>query len=193
MPASSVISRVRLFATPRTVARQAPLSMGFSRQGYCSGLPFPPPKKGVRPEKRSPEGQERERTEGEPEGRGDWKGEERAGAAAGRPLGWGYSQSLTLEQLPPFTEMSRNPVHPRIAKLLAWQLFWQSSADGSVRSSEVGCVGLQVRGSPGGCLGDDWPAGNPHSLHSPLFRPVCSIWRGKLENRSISIYLEIRR
>ena len=28
---------------PRTVARQAPLSMGFSRQEYWSGLPFPPP------------------------------------------------------------------------------------------------------------------------------------------------------
>ena len=25
------------------VARQAPLSMGFSRQEYCSGVPFPPP------------------------------------------------------------------------------------------------------------------------------------------------------
>ena len=30
-------------ATPRTVAPQAPLSMGFSRQEYRSGLPFPPP------------------------------------------------------------------------------------------------------------------------------------------------------
>ena len=30
-------------ATPRTVARQAPLSMAFSRQGYWSGLPFPSP------------------------------------------------------------------------------------------------------------------------------------------------------
>ena len=29
--------------TPWTVARQAPLSMGFSRQEYWSGLPFPPP------------------------------------------------------------------------------------------------------------------------------------------------------
>ena len=27
--------------TPWTVARQAPLSIGFSRQEYCSGLPFP--------------------------------------------------------------------------------------------------------------------------------------------------------
>ena len=30
-------------ATPRTVACQAPLSMGFSRQEYLSALPFPPP------------------------------------------------------------------------------------------------------------------------------------------------------
>ena len=31
-------------ATPRTVARQAPLSMGFSRREYWSGLPFPSPR-----------------------------------------------------------------------------------------------------------------------------------------------------
>ena len=31
------------FATPWTVARQAPLSMGFPRQEYWSGLSFPPP------------------------------------------------------------------------------------------------------------------------------------------------------
>ena len=37
------LSGVRLFVTPWTVAYQAPLSMGFSRQEYCSGLPFPPP------------------------------------------------------------------------------------------------------------------------------------------------------
>ena len=34
---------VRLFATPWTVAYQAPLSMGFSRQEHWSGLPFPSP------------------------------------------------------------------------------------------------------------------------------------------------------
>ena len=32
------------FVTPWTVAPQAPLSMGFSRQEYWSGLPFPPPR-----------------------------------------------------------------------------------------------------------------------------------------------------
>ena len=37
------LSHVRLFATPWTVAYQAPQSMGFSRQEYWSGLPFPSP------------------------------------------------------------------------------------------------------------------------------------------------------
>ena len=37
------LSRVRLFAAPWTVAHQAPLSMGSSRQEYWSGLPFPSP------------------------------------------------------------------------------------------------------------------------------------------------------
>ena len=37
------LSRLWLSATPWTVACQAPLSMGFSRQEYCSGLPCPPP------------------------------------------------------------------------------------------------------------------------------------------------------
>ena len=35
------LSHVRLFATPWTVACQARLSMGFSRQEYWSGLPVP--------------------------------------------------------------------------------------------------------------------------------------------------------
>ena len=50
------LRRLRLFATPWTVARQAPLSMGFSRQQYWSGLPRPPlrdlPNPGIEP--RSP-------------------------------------------------------------------------------------------------------------------------------------------
>ena len=36
-------SCVQLFATPWTVTYQAPLSMGFSRQEYWNGLPFPSP------------------------------------------------------------------------------------------------------------------------------------------------------
>ena len=36
-----MLSCIQLFAAPRTVAHQAPLSIGFSRQEYWSGLPFP--------------------------------------------------------------------------------------------------------------------------------------------------------
>ena len=38
-----LLSHVRLFATPWTAAYQASLSMGFSRQEYWSGVPFPSP------------------------------------------------------------------------------------------------------------------------------------------------------
>ena len=38
-----MLSHVQLFATPWTVAHQAPLSMEFSRQEYYSGLPCPSP------------------------------------------------------------------------------------------------------------------------------------------------------
>ena len=37
------VSRVQLFGNPGTVALRAPLSMGFSRQEYWRGLPFPSP------------------------------------------------------------------------------------------------------------------------------------------------------
>ena len=41
----SLSSSIRLFATLWTVvAHKAPLSLGFYRQEYCSGLPFPPPR-----------------------------------------------------------------------------------------------------------------------------------------------------
>ena len=40
---AQLLSRVRLFMTPWTAAYQAPLSMGFSRQEYGSGVPLPSP------------------------------------------------------------------------------------------------------------------------------------------------------
>ena len=49
-----MLSRVQLLATPGTAVRQAPLSMGFPRQEYWSGVPFPfpgdLPDRGVEPE-----------------------------------------------------------------------------------------------------------------------------------------------
>ena len=48
------LNGVQLFRTPQTAAHQAPLSMGFPRQKYWSGLPFPPPgdpsNPGIKPE-----------------------------------------------------------------------------------------------------------------------------------------------
>ena len=61
---------------------------------------------------RSEEGQGQERTENEPEGERDCKREE-ASITAGAVAGLGRSQRLTLAQLPDFTEVSRNPIHPQ--------------------------------------------------------------------------------
>ena len=47
------LSHVQLFATPWTAAYQAPLSMGFSRQEYWSGVPLPSPKDTERKAKRA--------------------------------------------------------------------------------------------------------------------------------------------
>ena len=71
------LSRVWLFGTPWTVAYQAPPSMGFSRQEYWSGLPFPSPGNLPNPgiEPRSPAFQADALTSeppGKPKSRGNW-------------------------------------------------------------------------------------------------------------------------
>ena len=44
MPSVQLLSHARLFVAPWTIiAHQAPMSMGFSRQEYWSGLPLPTP------------------------------------------------------------------------------------------------------------------------------------------------------
>ena len=48
------LSPVQLFVTPWTVAHQAPLSMGFLRQEYWGGLPFPSPRDPLNPEIKVP-------------------------------------------------------------------------------------------------------------------------------------------
>ena len=70
--------------------------------------------KDVKRANRSEEGQGQERTENEPEER---KGLEGRGAGwySGGSHRWvGASQRLTQELRPPFTEVSRNPVHPKL-------------------------------------------------------------------------------
>ena len=55
-----MLNHIQLFVTPWTVARQAPLSMGFFRQEYWSVLPFPspgdPPDPGIEPISPEPSG-----------------------------------------------------------------------------------------------------------------------------------------
>ena len=50
---AQLLSHIRFFATPGTVAHQASLSMGFPRPEYRSGLPFPSPgdlpNRGIKP------------------------------------------------------------------------------------------------------------------------------------------------
>ena len=46
---AQLLSHIQFFATLWTVAHQAPLSMGFSRQEYWSGLSFPSPRDLVTP------------------------------------------------------------------------------------------------------------------------------------------------
>ena len=54
VPCTCVLSCIRLLAIPWTVAHKASLSVGFPRQEYWSGLPFPPPgdlpDSGIKPE-----------------------------------------------------------------------------------------------------------------------------------------------
>jgi len=49
-----ILSHLQLFGTPQTVDHKAPLSMGFPREEYCNGLPFPSsgdlPDPGIKPE-----------------------------------------------------------------------------------------------------------------------------------------------
>ena len=40
---AQALSPIQLLATPWTIAHKPPLSMGFPKQEYWSGLPFPPP------------------------------------------------------------------------------------------------------------------------------------------------------
>ena len=69
MNESLLLSCIRLFATPWTGAHQSPLSMGFPKQEYWSGLPFPSPRDlpdpGIEP--RSPALQEEALTSEPPE------------------------------------------------------------------------------------------------------------------------------
>ena len=72
-----LLSRVRLLVTLWTVAYQASLSMGFSRQEYWSGLPFPPqedlPNPGIKLKSPAPSALQAESLTLEPSGSPQWR------------------------------------------------------------------------------------------------------------------------
>ena len=109
-------------------------------------------------------------------GERDWKGEERAGTVAGRSLGWGDPQRLTLEPLPPFTEVSGNPVHPKSQSCWPGICSDKVPFSGSLWSGEVGYVVLQVAAA----LEMTGGQGTTQTLHFQLCRPVCSIGLRKI-------------
>ena len=85
------LSHIRLLATPWTAAYQAPLSMGFSRQEYWSGVPLPSPPGGT-------SGKELPCTAGDRRDSGSIPG-------SGRSLGGGHgTHSSILAWRVPWTE-----------------------------------------------------------------------------------------
>lgn len=106
-------------------------------------------------------GKDQEGTQDEPEGR---KGLEGRG---GRSLGWDDHSASSRSSSHPLLESVPGPDSPKS------QSCWHCTCSGKVPfavslwSGEVSCVGLQVSGSPGFCLGDDWQAGK-HTFHFPF-------------------------
>ena len=125
------LSHVQLFATPWTVAFQAPLSMGFSRQEHWSGLPFPSagdlPHPGIKP---SSSATQADSLLSEPPGR---YGE----AALPQWISWfpKYWDSCTCQQ----TDF---PIH--LIRLLGTQVpnFWREKAERKEKcfNSSIGVV-----------------------------------------------------
>ena len=112
----SCFIRVRLFVTPWTVANQAPLSMGFSRQEYWSGLPFPSPGDLPNPEiePRCPTSQA-DSLPAEPQG---------------KPKDTGVGSLFLLQRIFPTQELNRSLLHGR-------QILYQLSYEGSSHFTEM--------------------------------------------------------
>ena len=110
------LSRVWLFVTPRTAAHQAPLSMGFSRQEYWSGLPcLPPgdlPNAGIKP--RSPTLQ----TDSLPS--------EPPGKPKQSTKNWDWEEGTRMKQSPLNTYQSATNLEcNRNTAKLQWNYFWR--------------------------------------------------------------------
>ena len=137
------LSRVRLFATPWTVAYQAPLSMGFSRQQYWSGLPCPSPgdlpDPGIKP--RSPALQT-DALPSQPPGKSKEKKSRAPGIPRRSPI-----QVLTRPdpaQLPRSDKIERIQDGVSVEKYFFEPLFW----GGGGKNTGMGCHSLRQESFP---------------------------------------------
>ena len=110
------LSRVQLVATPRTVACQTPPFMGFSRQEYWNGLPFPSagdlPHPGIEP--------------GSPTLRADSSLSEQPGTAVGHVRKWEVGTGLLRTAAPPHPAAVSPLYKPRKVLQGHW-LTWASA------------------------------------------------------------------
>ena len=114
-------------------------------------------------------------------------GRERSGQVLRRGGPWvGATTAPHCEQLPPFTEVSRDPIHPKSQSCWPGICSDKVPFAGSVWSGEVGYVDLQVAAA----LEMTGGQGTAQTLHFQLCRPVCSVGP---ENPSVNICLEITR
>ena len=92
----------------------------------------------------------------------------------------GRPQRLTVEQLPPSTEVSRDPIHPKSRSCWPGICSDKVPFAGSVWSGEVGYVGLQVAAALE-------MTGGQGNTHTPLSALLAGLQPPALENRSLEI------
>ena len=104
-------------------------------------------------------------------------GRERSWQVLRRGGRWvGATTAPHCEQLPPFTEVSRDPIHPKSQSCWPGICSDKVPFAGSVWSGEVGCVDLQVAAA----LEMNGRRGTTQTLHFQLCRPVCSVGLRKI-------------
>lgn len=107
-------------------------------------------------------------------------GRERSGQVLRRGRRWvGATTALHCEQLPPFTEVSRDPIHPKSQSCWPGICSDKVPFAGSVWSGEVGYVDLQVAAALEMTGGQE----TTQTLHFQLCRPVCSVGLRKSERQ----------
>ena len=104
-------------------------------------------------------------------------GRERSGQVLRRGRRWvGATTAPHCEQLPPFTEVSRDPIHPKSQSCWPGICSDKVPFAGSVWSGEVGYVDLQLAAA----LEMTGEQGTTQTLHFQLCRPVCSVGLRKI-------------